>query len=87
MNKGQKVVGISALDVVMSENGKIDVDYLSAQGYHVGHRARKRLRADAEEPQRGGRPKKMDDHELLMMAKDVLSRHSKPGIRIVRGQN
>ena len=64
---------------------KLVQEYLTAKGYHIGVRARKRLRFDADDAHvsQGGRPSKLNCDDTLQLARDILGRHSKPGSTVI----
>ena len=75
------------LDEAVSDQGRIDQEYLRAYGYVIGRRQQKRLReGGAEEPKRPGRPRIVDNEELLDKAREILAKHSKAGSSVVRGR-
>ena len=59
---------------------------LQKHGYHVGHRAKKRLFVDEPEDNPRGRPRISEQPHLLQLAQEVLGRHSKPGSKVVTVQ-
>lgn len=84
VDKQTMTISIDELDKAISDNGRIELDWLSKNGYHIGARMRKRLfDEDALPRQSGGRPSKVNDASLVEIARSVLGRHSKAGSRIV----
>ena len=86
LQSGKQSCTLWQLDAAVSENGRIDLEFLSKNGYSIGARARKRLREPDMKPDQGGARRKFDDAELLACAQEVLAKHSKAGSKVVRAQ-
>ena len=86
LQSGKQSCALWQLDAAVSENGRIDLEFLSKNGYSIGVRARKRLREPDIKPDQGGARRKFDDAELLACAQEVLAKHSKAGSKVVRAQ-
>ena len=85
LDRGDCSLTLHEMDAAVSQGGAIVQEYLTAKGYHIGVKARKRLRFDADDApvSRGGRPSTLQCEDTLQLARRILGKHSKPGSKVL----